>query len=321
MSKKYSKIAVYMLVSVFLTLGLSISLQSLLADWDPPILDPPDGNTPPLINTSIIAQGKTGDFFTGGALGGNSLGILTNATIIGDLTAANINGNGSGLTSLNASQLTSGTVPNARLDADLQDLADGTLSASKVQYGTYFITTAGTNGQFWKSDGSGAGLWAADRYNSAFDTEAEIDAAVADNGYLTSGDNLGNHSATSNLDMNNRNITEVNNIYADEFIYISDKSFKDNVRPVENALDKILKLEGIVFEWKKNGETNLGLIAQDVELVFPDLVVTDEETGLKAVKYGNLVSPLIEAIKEQQVQAENQQKQIEELKLEIEKLK
>ena len=121
--------------------------------------------------------------------------------------------------------------------------------------------------------------------------------------------------------MNNRNITEVNNIYADEFIYISDKSFKDNVRPVENALDKILKLEGIVFEWKKNGETNLGLIAQDVELVFPDLVVTDEETGLKAVKYGNLVSPLIEAIKEQQVQAENQQKQIEELKLEIEKLK
>ena len=44
-------------------------------------------------------------------------------------------------------------------DADLADLADGTLSASKVENNEYFITSAGTNGQIWTSDGDGAGGW------------------------------------------------------------------------------------------------------------------------------------------------------------------
>ncbi|HDY73074.1 MAG TPA: hypothetical protein ENH86_00680, partial [Candidatus Jorgensenbacteria bacterium] len=41
-------------------------------------------------------------------------------------------------------------------DADLTDLADGTLTATKVQYGANFITVAGSSGQVWKSDGVGA---------------------------------------------------------------------------------------------------------------------------------------------------------------------
>ena len=44
-------------------------------------------------------------------------------------------------------------------DADLADLADGTLSASKVENYEYFITSSGTNGQVWTSDGDGAGDW------------------------------------------------------------------------------------------------------------------------------------------------------------------
>jgi len=58
----------------------------------------------------------------------------------------------------------------------------------------------------------------------------------------------------------------------------------------------------------------VGLIAQDLEQVFPELVHTNPQTGLKSVQYGNLVAPLIEAIKEQQ-------KMIETMKIEIEKLK
>ena len=45
-------------------------------------------------------------------------------------------------------------------DADLADLADGTLSASKVENGEFFIPSAGTNGQVWTSDGDGVGAWA-----------------------------------------------------------------------------------------------------------------------------------------------------------------
>ena len=102
-------------------------------------------------------------------------------------------------------------------------------------------------------------------------------------------------------------------VVANSFIYASDRSLKENIKPVENALDKVLNLEGVSFDWKESGESSLGLIAQDVEDVFPEIVHTSDD-GLKSVEYGNLVSPLIEAIKEQQ-------KQIEELKLEIEKLK
>ncbi len=111
-------------------------------------------------------------------------------------------------------------------------------------------------------------------------------------------------------------LTVQNNVTAKGFLYNSDKTLKKNIKKLKGSLGKITQLEGASFEWKdseKDG-VNIGLIAQDVEKVYPELVSTDEETGLKSVKYGNLVAPLIEAIKEQQ-------KQINELKSEIEELK
>jgi len=89
------------------------------------------------------------------------------------------------------------------------------------------------------------------------------------------------------------------------FIYSSDKSLKTNIQPLENSLEKVLQLQGVSFNWKENGKEDIGLIAQDVEAVFPELV--SGEDGEKSVEYGNLVAVLIEAIKEQQ-------KQINELK-------
>jgi len=71
-------------------------------------------------------------------------------------------------------------------------------------------------------------------------------------------------------------------------------------------------LQGVSFNWKENNEPSIGLIAQDVEKIFPEAVSGEE--GSKAVNYGVLVAPLIEATKEQQ-------KQIEALKAEIELLK
>ena len=103
-------------------------------------------------------------------------------------------------------------------------------------------------------------------------------------------------------------------VYATQFLYSSDESLKKNIQVIPDALDKVLKLEGVSFQWKDGDEKSLGLIAQDVEKILPELVKTNSETGLKSVEYGNLVAPLIEAIKEQQ-------KQINELKNEIENLK
>ncbi|MFH1866584.1 MAG: tail fiber domain-containing protein [Patescibacteria group bacterium] len=112
-------------------------------------------------------------------------------------------------------------------------------------------------------------------------------------------------------------------MYAPAFYYSSDESLKKNISIIPNALDKVLKLEGVSFEWKdkEKGEgVNIGFIAQDVEEIFPEVVSTDAN-GLKSLQYGNLVAPLIEAIKEQQKQIKEQQVQIDELKKEIEELR
>jgi hypothetical protein len=90
----------------------------------------------------------------------------------------------------------------------------------------------------------------------------------------------------------------------------SDKRLKDNITPIPNALDKVSAIGGYEFDWNDNQETyeghDVGVIAQEVEEVMPE-VVTTREDGYKAVKYEKMVPLLIEAIKEQQ-------KQIDELK-------
>ena len=96
-------------------------------------------------------------------------------------------------------------------------------------------------------------------------------------------------------------------IYGTAFYYSSDRNLKTNIQPISNALDKVQQLQGVTFDWKEDGSSSVGLIAQDVEEVFPELVHTDEE-GVKSVEYANLVAVLIEAVKEQQ-------KEIDELRL------
>jgi hypothetical protein len=91
---------------------------------------------------------------------------------------------------------------------------------------------------------------------------------------------------------------EVNgNVQAINYFYTSDRRLKENIRPVE-GLALVDQLNGVRFNWRANGKPEVGLIAQEVEQVLPELVNTSPITGLKAVKYGNLVSPLIEAVKE-----------------------
>ncbi len=80
----------------------------------------------------------------------------------------------------------------------------------------------------------------------------------------------------------------------------SDKRLKENIVPIKNSLDKISMLDGVYYTWKKpklDRSHQIGLIAQDVEKIFPEVVKTDEK-GWKSVAYQNLVAPIIEAIKE-----------------------
>ena len=75
----------------------------------------------------------------------------------------------------------------------------------------------------------------------------------------------------------------------------SDLKLKTNIKTIDNALDKTLKLRGVEFDRIDRGDHQIGVIAQEVEKIIPEVVHGDE---IKSVTYGNLVGLLIEAIKE-----------------------
>ena len=79
----------------------------------------------------------------------------------------------------------------------------------------------------------------------------------------------------------------------------SDRRLKNNIVNISNALGKTLDLQGIYFTKYDDPRTHMGLIAQDVEDVIPEVVTTgDDPEHTKSVAYGNIVALLVEAIKE-----------------------
>jgi hypothetical protein len=99
-----------------------------------------------------------------------------------------------------------------------------------------------------------------------------------------------------------------NVVEAGTFNTTSDISLKENICTFENAMDVVAGLRGVRFTWKKNGIKTVGLIAQEVEKVLPELIGTNADTGLKSVSYANMVAVLIEAVKELKAEIEELKK-------------
>lgn len=111
-------------------------------------------------------------------------------------------------------------------------------------------------------------------------------------------------------------------IIANSIAGSSDIRYKTNIRPVENALDKVKSLRGVYFNWdliafpnkEFTDKTEIGFIAQEVEKVVPEVVTKDKTPEeYRSVKYDKVVALLVEAIKEQQ-------KQIDSLTIKVDKL-
>ena len=82
----------------------------------------------------------------------------------------------------------------------------------------------------------------------------------------------------------------------------SDKRLKTNIVKIDSALSKVSQIGGYHFEWKDIDEAphqgeDIGVIAQEIEKVLPE-IVSERETGYKAVNYQKLTALLIEAVKE-----------------------
>lgn len=103
----------------------------------------------------------------------------------------------------------------------------------------------------------------------------------------------------------------------------SSRSLKENITPIEGALEKVSRLQGIRFRWTKNlgGQPDLGFVAEDVAKVFPELVTWEEE-GITAsgLKYGHLTAVAIEAIKELNAEAKEKDERIADLTARLERL-
>ncbi len=93
--------------------------------------------------------------------------------------------------------------------------------------------------------------------------------------------------------------TAGNMVIAGTLTQSSDRNLKKDIKPLENSLTKISTLKGVSYNWKddSNPEKQIGLIAQEVAKVYPE-VVREDKDGLLSVGYQNLIAPIIEAIKE-----------------------
>ena len=84
-----------------------------------------------------------------------------------------------------------------------------------------------------------------------------------------------------------------------DFNSASDINLKTNIKTIENPIEKIIQINGVTFNWKKDARPSVGVIAQEIEKVFPELVQGEDP---KTVNYNGLIGLLIECVKEQQVE-------------------
>ena len=108
---------------------------------------------------------------------------------------------------------------------------------------------------------------------------------------------------------------------ADAWTTYSSRRWKMNINTIEDAIDKVLHLRGVTYDWKTDGKHDIGLIAEEVGEIIPE-IVTYEENGVdaKSLDYSRLVAVLIEAVKEQQKIIERQNKKMERFESALQRL-
>lgn len=123
------------------------------------------------------------------------------------------------------------------------------------------------------------------------------------------------------------NLLVQGNINATGTITPSSARLKEHVAPMNDALEGLLKLEGVRFDWKadeaarRGGRAaDLGFVAEDVEKIFPELVYRDESGQVIGMDYSRLSAVAVQAIKQQQALIRSQRAEIDELKARLDRL-
>ena len=144
-----------------------------------------------------------------------------------------------------------------------------------------------------------------------YDTRAQADG---DTNEIVIGAEARGHGSNT-VTIGNSNITAnyfVGDMYADSYVYNSDKRLKEDIKKLENYKD-ILKIDAVRFNWKKNQKADIGIIAQEVQKYFPEFVHKGQD-GFLAVDYPKLAVPMLNLLQEQEERLDKQEKEIQKLK-------
>jgi hypothetical protein len=185
------------------------------------------------------------------------------------------------------------------------------------------IAASGSNAGNWPSN---VAFWT--RVNGG--TNAVERMRIRDNGNVGIGCTAPNYKlqVVGDIAASGGTIRAASAVISTSITACSDFRFKKDIAPLSNALGNVMKLQGVSYNWKVDefpdnyftDKHQLGIIAQELEKVYPELVETDAK-GYKTVDYSKMAPVLIEAIKEQQRQIAAQQAQIDALKNDMEEIK
>ena len=185
-----------------------------------------------------------------------------------------------------------------------------TIVSTKV--GGTNLQTIGTAGQALKVNSTGTGLeWGS--VGGAINVANEI-TVNSSNYYIlftnaASGNIASTNVATSKLYFN----PSTGTVSATNFNSLSDLSEKENVETLKNAVEMLANIRGVRFTWKETGAPSLGVIAQELLQVAPELVVRNEQ-GVHTVNYSGLHAIIIEAMKDMHSELKLLRAEIENLK-------
>jgi hypothetical protein len=275
--------------------------------------------------------------------------LVVDTHISASLFSGSFYGDGSSITNLNASNLSSGTIPDARFPSALPAIDGSALTGISAGGGIFAATgsvQSTTNDlqitgslQIYKSgstvfniEGSQGTLFiVTDELSGSLFSVNDISGIPIFEVFSDDTVKIGTYNAEG-IVVNGSNVVITGSLAVGALtgsatagridasndvvaFSTSDRRWKDNITPIESPLQKLLKLGGYEFDWREdsvvhgNKGHDVGVIAQEVESVLPQAVQT-RSSGMKAVRYEKLIPLLIETIKEQQ-------KQIDELKNKI----
>jgi hypothetical protein len=177
----------------------------------------------------------------------------------------------------------------ATAQIDATKIADGSVTSAEFQY----INTLSSNAQTQLNN-----AYSSSDSNLTLQNVNEVRRGASATGIKNETDHIEFYVGSTEratLD-NSGNFTADGNVSA-----YSDLALKEDIYQIENALDKVKKLRGVHFTRKENKSKEIGVVANEVERVVPELVNEHEDKELgtvKSMKYANTVGLLIEAIKD-----------------------